>query len=430
MQAQDIDSLKISLRQQPDNQIKLSTYQELTSKIVFSEPEQAVLYGERMLQLAQKINKIESQILANRYIGIALSQQGKYEKALPYFKSTLGLFEESSMREKEKAKVFNNIGLTYSYLRKYSQALTYLNESLVIKQSLMDKLGIANTLNNIGLNYSYIEDYENALYYYLQALDIRKKNGFKKKIASSYINIAGVYYWLEDDERSLEYFDLALSFTDTTKNNFTLLNIFEGKGKTSLGKKDYSAAKSQLQKALKVATSLQNSNAESKQLLLLGQVEMEQGRKEIAATFFKKVVAISDTILAAGKAFVFLGDLKKDTKPEEAEKFYKTGIQVAEKNHSLILERKVNLKLAKLYQNEGNFEQAFLFFEKYKIANDSLFNQQSFNRLQATKIRFETQEKELKITQLENEKEVQQKMIWGTIGALILVLFCALIWFF
>lgn len=409
--AQNIDSLKDILSTHPDNVDKLVLYEKLLDQVVFSNPEEGILYGSLMLDLAEKLNVVEKQQKVNFLLGNAYAQQSRFETAKKYYEVALSFFEGKDTPTIEKAKLLNNLGLIYSNLNDFPQALSFFRQSLAIKEQLGEgyEKTIAATLNNIGLNYQNMEDYENATHFYLKALGIRKELGDKKDIASSYSNLGGIYFWLRNYEQALDYYNLSINVLDNSKYNLKLLNAYAGKGETFMMVAQYDSAGIYIQKAYEIADLLENTRSLSKMWKLRGQNELLQGNNTLAEAYFSKVFELNDTSLIAAETYIFLGDILKESESLQAKKYYERAISLGKQLSSLESTKDALLKLSTLYRGQRDFESAYQYFAEYKIIHDSLFNQQSYNHLQELKIRHEAQQKEFAIKQLQQKHQQQQK---------------------
>ncbi len=64
-------------------------------------------------------------------------------------------------------------------------------------------------------------------------------------------------------------------------------------------------------------------------------------------------------------------------------------------------------QLAKIYQNQGEFEKALLAYQKFKSLSDSLLNESSTNKMAFFQTRFESEQKEQQIEVLKNKHQMQ-----------------------
>ncbi len=106
---------------------------------------------------------------------------------------------------------YNNIGICYTKLKKYDQALDFLLKSLKIKKSINDVQSYSSSYLNIGNIYNYKEKYDLALDYYEKALIGLEKYGGKNGLAIIMNNIGMIHLFQNENyDLALEYFKKSL----------------------------------------------------------------------------------------------------------------------------------------------------------------------------------------------------------------------------
>jgi signal transduction histidine kinase len=144
---------------------------------------------------------------------------GQYDNAKEFYhKAEAGLKKTGD--KKGLAMAYNLLAVACINLSENGDALTYLNESLVLNKSLNNIQGIVGNYNNYGFLYTNLSNYNKALEYYQESLALNEKIGEYKDLASVYNNLSGVYYRLNDFSKSLEYDHKALDFYQ--KNNLQM----------------------------------------------------------------------------------------------------------------------------------------------------------------------------------------------------------------
>jgi CHAT domain-containing protein/Tfp pilus assembly protein PilF len=127
-------------------------------------------------------------------------------EALAIFKRIGDLAAESSVYNEMAALATNRLA--------YRKALSYLFQSLAIKNSIpgyrqAEKLTV---LNNIGSSYLYLGKIDSSTIYFTQAIEFSKATG--RNPASFYVNM-GVNYSIQRDlDQGLKYFQLAIASLD------------------------------------------------------------------------------------------------------------------------------------------------------------------------------------------------------------------------
>ena len=151
----------------------------------------------------------------------ALKSSGNMEEAISFYEAAIQedrLNFRSSKEIKTLEGKYNNLGLVFLYLGKYSQAEKYFEKSLEIRQKKQDKdhPKTATTLNNIASVYDRQGKYEEAIKYFFRALEIREKKLGKDhpETAITLNNIAGVYDSQGKYEEAIKYYFRALEIRE------------------------------------------------------------------------------------------------------------------------------------------------------------------------------------------------------------------------
>lgn len=177
--------------------------------LLTSDYDSAYSTANSALMLSEKLRYKKGIVKSNNNIGNVLLDQGNYPEALKKYLLSFKLAREMELAKdvssyeanQELAPLYNNIGIVYFKLEKFSESLKYHQEALKIKMELLaqrpnDKTvlkSISATYNNIGNIYIVKEDYTSALVNHLNSLKIKQQAGDKKGMAAAYNNIGKLY---------------------------------------------------------------------------------------------------------------------------------------------------------------------------------------------------------------------------------------------
>ena len=92
-----------------------------------------------------------------------------------------------------QGEALGQTGKLLHHLGDYETALTYLKQSLAIRQQIGDKAGEGTTLNNISQIFDAQGDYETALTYLKQSLAIRQQIGDKAGLCATLFNMGHIH---------------------------------------------------------------------------------------------------------------------------------------------------------------------------------------------------------------------------------------------
>ncbi|MRX27745.1 tetratricopeptide repeat protein [Kangiella sp. HZ709] len=297
--------------------------------------------------------------------------QGDYNQAEPHFQ--LGLEKAQELNDSKRvAKSLNDLGLIRLRKLEYKEALTYLEQSLDIKESLQLEHSSAVTVRNIALVYYRLKDNQAALKFYLDALQRYQKalseDPSNKTLPDRIIHIntdlAALYARLGDNinsERTLaNVYSSIHAMSDNNSKRSRYIDLAEGLIEAA----DYSLAKQFLDKATELLSASDNNH--SRLYYLLGKSEFELNNLETALSF---------TTLS---------------------------VQMAEQySDNLIL-----LKVYKLYsdieEKLGNTSKALINFKKHFHIQQASHEEKYNNDLRQIKFKLETQLNEKRILERDN----------------------------
>jgi len=211
------------------------------------------VYSQMALDLSEKLKYKEGKVMALIILGRNNHYQGNYSEAIRYFIDVEKLIEENkSIDKKYLIHNYLSLGETFRALEDYNTALDYLkkaeeislslnnkkalaniinrqaaiyfelfvkkidtsygkfipeyvNNSLVLLDSLKDNNLIINNYNILGSYYAEIKEFQNALKYYNYSLKFIKDYPEYPDRPNVLNNISAVYLFLKDYDNSLKY---------------------------------------------------------------------------------------------------------------------------------------------------------------------------------------------------------------------------------
>jgi signal transduction histidine kinase len=188
-----IDSLKRALSQSKEDTNKVNLYQKIAQPYVYVDPDTALPYAFRALELARKLGFKKGEIRALIIMGEAFAIKGNYPKALE--------IKLQSLQEAEKLNDsyliqagYNYLGALYLRTGDYQKALLYFKKTNYNKY----KLG------QIGECYFNLNKLDSAYYYIKQAYDLDVKHTEHWNII--YRNMGDIYEKKGNYAKALEFY--------------------------------------------------------------------------------------------------------------------------------------------------------------------------------------------------------------------------------
>lgn len=243
----------------PANRLNIANlYQNIGNIYSASEnDEKAIVNYNKAIALFKKISSSETSVAMNiASKGMVFQKQKKYKEALFALKTA----EKILVKNNEKiplAFVSSWLGSTYLAMGKYSESLSYSNQSLQTLQAIGDQVLTASTFQNIG--YAYLKKgmadkeekmvilgFENLS----KSLQMNKSSGNLELLQNDYKYLSEYYEFKKDYKKSLEEHKNYLSCNESifnTKNKQTLQNL-EDERTIQLNKKQILVGKINLEK--------------------------------------------------------------------------------------------------------------------------------------------------------------------------------------
>lgn len=292
-QAGEIDSLKVYIRNLPDDTVKVDQILKLSSAYFGTAPEKAILEAEAAEKLARRIAYRKGVAYALKNVGIAYYYQGDYVEALSSWQNSLSVFDSINDRI-GVANIQSNIGAIYYNEGDYSHALDYYLKSLKTSEEIKDTLRIVTALTNIGA--VYIDKkvtHDKALEYSLKALELSEITGESDVIANSCVNIGEVYLERGDDAKALEYFERSLKVMEGTDGT---IHVMISISKVYTKRKEYEKALLTLDTALQIADQLNAKPNKALALVEKGKIYYDQKKFDEAIKMFRQAVVIAKEV--------------------------------------------------------------------------------------------------------------------------------------
>lgn len=278
-----------------------------------------------------------------------------------------------------------DIGHIYKKKGELKNALNYFLQSLVHSQKLDDKWRESLALSAIGSVYRVQENYGTALKFYNRSIT-------KLRIASDSVNLAKSLMNVGELYRIIKVMDTALFYFEESSKIFNSL--------------DY-----------KLGSAYNLGN--------IGLVYAEQGKHASAQQNLKKAIEILNDLedyypIAVYDTYISDIYLKKGD--------FKRALQYAQHSLEISLEhglkeqiRDASLKLARLYELQQDYQQAFEFQKQYLAYRDSINNEETIRKMADLRTEYEVSQKQTEIDLLESRQSMQY-ILFASMGTVIILL--------
>ncbi len=365
--SQDIDSLKkVSSSPNLPDTSRLDALIQLTKYLAADSPKEALSFGEKGVELADKIGDEKRKAWALNYLGSLYFYASNYDSSLFYHQQAL----EIRLRindPKGLGASYNNIGQIYDDQGKSKEALDYYLKAVKYFDQANFQLGTAIAYTSIGNLYYYQHDWDNAFTYFSKGLEINKLLGNQRAIMSSYNNLALVYEEKGDTNKAIELDLKAIAIARTEEFTSSLMVGLNNLGEIYFGKNNLPMAMKLFRQSIQICDSIGEES--------------------------KKISPVANL----GNCFIKLN------MPDSAIVYGKEGLRLARKTGFMHAVMECYEILANAYKKKNDFETAYDYRINFEQARDSVFSQDKSDQLAEMQTRFDT-EKIKKENELQNEK--------------------------
>ncbi len=448
-----IDSLKRVLDTIPEDK-KAEIFNKLFKKEYKKQsPDILIYYLNEAVKYAKKYSDSFQIAFAYRNMGFNYANMEEYKKGLEYYSKAEVLLKKLKRFDKLFV-IFKEKGGVYERMHKNKKAIYYYSKSLNLIDSLLntnkpDTLQLFKNqielLSLMSYIYTKISKYDKVAELGLKALKISEANNYKKGIIKANTELGQLYRKLNNFEKAQYYLEKALELESKSENIDTnsLFSIYLTLGLNFRGKKEYEKALKYINKSLKYGTKPVSRDDYYKLMLAynsLALIYMDQKKYPLALKNYLKALenakkSKSPYIISAAQ--INVGSVyEKNHKYKKAIKQYEKGLEIAEKYKYLKWQREACAGLSNCYKHLNNFEEAYYYFQDYKILNDSLKIEETNLKISELQTKYDTEKKNKQIQLLAKDNEIKavklkrrSTIMYAVIGFALLGLLFSLIYF-
>lgn len=378
---------------------------------------------KQMLQFALELQKkvvnydrisvIKAKVL--KKVSDAWFYNDSLEKSNELLLQSLAVIEINHPEEEAfLAELYNDLGLNYNELEKFSSAEYYFSKALPLFKKLHLDQNTADVINNLGGMYHDKGNYEKALFMFLEAYELDKRSGNKKAQSTSLNNIGQMYVKLGKYDMGLEKYTQSLdllkiddlSAKAVRYNNMGMVYQLKGQHKTAIQWFE-KALQIDLQEKNGLKIGIRKHNMAISYMAIGMFPKAEQLLKEAAESFI-----YTQTNSRLSTVYMSLGELyEKQKKAKQAEDFFNKALLYALKSEDLKVKQDAYGKLYQFYKSKGDADKALLFYEKQNIAKDSIFTLKLLKNIEEIQAHYETIKKDEKIQMLSEENKLKSELL-------------------
>lgn len=226
-----------------------------SQEILFTNPEQAVLYATKAIQL---ISEDEKEGEKNDQKAEAMLAYSLADKLLGNFDSSIRMLYDAleSVTPSNnilQGKIYALMGVLYCSLTDYNKAIEFNDKATSIFKTAGDSALIAICYNNRGIIHYNLDEFNIAEQFFLQALSINRSLKLMKEAAGNLNNLA---LYKGDNDKKIEYINEAIAINKNLNAQWSLGENYNNLGKQYFYAAQYDKALQALSKAHEIATTI------------------------------------------------------------------------------------------------------------------------------------------------------------------------------
>lgn len=149
---------------------------------------------------------------ALQLIGLVYDNFGLHTDALESFLAQLSLLENEEVTDSRKVRALNAVGVSYTRLKNYAKAVTYLESSLALARQQGAFEGQALALRNLGSVADEREDHEQALAFYERSFELYEQVADERELVCQYLALGKALMNLQRHGEARSAFTQALVY--------------------------------------------------------------------------------------------------------------------------------------------------------------------------------------------------------------------------
>ena len=380
-----IDSIEKIIPQQKDSNLAKS-YNELTWQYRTIDQDKAIEYGNKAIELGNKIKFSKAVAQAYNDLGIIYYDQQDFTSALSSYKKAFDIRLKLN-DQKGIGALYNKMGIIYQKESKFDSALLYAQKALEIYEKLHDKIGISYSLNNIGIVNQNVGNLDEALKYQQQSILIKEEIKDKLGLAGSYVNVGNIYLLKKDVAQAKTYFEKAEAMTRQIGNPEYLSNSLNNLASLYQKTGDYKKALPLAEESFEIRTKLEDKKGQVSCLVNMGSILTSDKQYSLAETRYLLGLKLADTLASC------LG---------EKAKLYDG--------------------LSQLYEQTGDYKKSMEMARLTVKLNDSIYTDGMNKRFSEMETKFQTAKKDKQIHEQKFELTKKQYWLYGSAAFALLLL--------
>lgn len=360
---------------------RAKVYDDLSWAYMHGDMRKAVAYSKKGLELVLRTSDENMQATFYRNMGVAYYMGSVYDSAATHLGNALAIATRIGA-DRLEAVIYAAYGNLYRVQGLYKESLECNLKAAGYFERENNLKEVGKLYANIGGLYQVMINYEQALLYFEKARELAEQTGDKEGLASVYTSLSDIYLYKDKAKsQSLHYAEEALRLFRESGNTHSENVALQTVAKVHYYHDDYADALPIAEEALRQANELGFPSLIAHSLIILSNIHFYQGYYDQCVEHAMKVLDNDST----------------DTN----------------------ILRNVYANLVRAHAYLGHADLTSHYLDRYREVLDRYSNEDYQKALSAMEVRYETEQKKLKIHALEKQRQLYS---WLGIAAAVILL--------
>ena len=311
-------------------------------------------------------------------------------------------------------------------------SLKYAREALETASKLQKPLWQAAAWLSISQSYRMLGDFESALNTSFRSISIYQSLKSKAGVSSGYLTLGGIYARQGNFSRASHYYNQSISILRSIQDSSRLATALLNVSEVYQVNARYDSALLLLQEARTLFSELHFEVGEAYAIGNTGLVKIAQGEYQEGEKYLTEAVKrlqefgdyypIVEYQLSISEIYQKKGDIPT------ALAYAQQSWALAQQHGLLEQMRNANQRLASLYVQQSDYQQAYLHQTRYLELRDSISNIEVVQNMADMRTEFEVAQKQAEIDSLTRRRDIQRIVQTGLI--LLSLLIVAVAWLY
>jgi len=322
-----------------------------------------------------------------------------------------------SKNDRSKISILNQLSAS---LRKNTpqQAYEYNKQAIELAQKIQDSYQLSIAYQNLADIYRVLGDYSKGLEYSLKGLEIAEKSSYDTLIIKALVKVSNFNFFLSENDTTYNkkvfaYQFKALALAEAMRANDLLIIIYLNMSDLHRTKKHYDSALIYAEKAFVFASRYEDIDNKGLALLNKGQILVEKEKYLDALPFlsnaYKYLISV-DNKFDASFALQLTGMVYREkNRYEQAFRLLNDALALSEQLGSKADMADIYKQLYITAERVGNTTQAFGYYKKFHLYNDSVFNETKSRQIATMQSLHDSESKDREIDLLKKQEQMREE---------------------